>query len=957
MAELDLKHEQAASSSQEETRSFLEERLAGIGEQIDAVRHSTDAMTKRAEASAADIAKRETRQVEERVAGLIGEARSLMVKSAPSGETLTTIRGEIESLNQRFDDIKAESASDHDVQSLKLAIEQLTSNVTTGEGGQPVADLEQRLSDLTTRLDENPVSDHMAPQFADLEQRIVGLDQKLAAAVGQQGDSAAFAALESQIAVVAERMSATEEKLGTLTTIEQSIAQLYTAVEDGKATDGILQRGLPLQSEAGPSPELVALEEGLAAVRQSSQASEQHNQETLEAVHETLEQIITKLANMEAREANAPAAVQPAVSAQPEQPAAQPESPADNDWQSAMQSHLQEADTPCQPASQPDHNVTSDVSPAFDPGPLPDLTAPETPEPELQEPVEVSVQSETAPETDAAPLDYIAQARLASQSASAQPSSPIAKGAGFFTDKILSAQKDTDTDFSAEENGQPKKSKSLFSLPFLTKKNLKSDNDQPETGQPEAGPAMGAEPKSSRRRLIMAGLMLLIAAGAFVYSKAGGNSPAGPAPTASVQEKVIVPPARSANTPVPEKSSQRVDQASQAKKFVEQISLTIPRNGYVNPFASTATTNQTGMPPAQALASSNRAIDPVMPAPVDLVTTASLSPASAADRNIQSPLNIQTAMRPAPKNTDTVPQTDQNPLPKAIGTLELRQAAASGDASAQFVIATRFADGKLLARDYAKAAAWYQKAAANGLAPAQYRLGTLFERGNGLPKDLNAARLWYERAAEKGNVKAMHNLAVIYASAAGGKSAADGKTDYAKARMWFEKASNHGLKDSQFNLAVIYERGLAGARDQQEAFYRYSQAASQGDRDAGLKARTLKNYLSAAELQSTQKRLASWRPQPAEKLANFVAIKDAKWQVGAKTPAKPVLTAKPTLSGKVLVKQTQTLLTRLGFDVGGVDGVMGSRTANAVRLFQLQNGLQVNGMVTNDLLQQLQARS
>ena len=134
VAELAIRHEQAAASDQEETRTYLEERLAGIGEQIDAVRHSSDAMTKRAEVSAMDIAKKETRLVEQRVASLIGEARTLMVQSAPASDTLNTIRSEIESLNQRFDDIKADSASDQDVQSLKMAIEQLTTSVAAEIG-------------------------------------------------------------------------------------------------------------------------------------------------------------------------------------------------------------------------------------------------------------------------------------------------------------------------------------------------------------------------------------------------------------------------------------------------------------------------------------------------------------------------------------------------------------------------------------------------------------------------------------------------------------------------------------------------------------------------------------------------------------------------------------------------------------------------------------------------------
>ena len=892
VAELALQHEQAASSSQEKTQSYLEERLAGIGEQLDAVRHSTDAMTKRAEASAADVAKKESRLVEERVATLVGEARTLMAQSAPSDSSLTTIRGEIESLNQRFDDIKAESASDRDVQSLKLAIEQLNSNVAADPTGQPGAAMEQRLAELTHRLDETTTSDQMGPHFADLEQRIVGLDQKLATAMVQQGDGAAFAALESQISVVGERMSATEEKLGALTTIEQSISQLYAAIEENKVevqtvaegaatqtANEIMQQGQPVGVETGPSPELVALEEGLAAVRQSSHAAEQHNQETLEAVHETLEQIITKLADMEAGEAMAVGGQQSA-----------PANTGGTDWQAAVQSHLHEAAAPqdFQPTEQPHIEPVTDHSPAFNPGPLPDMTPPDIAEPVdfagqpesdlLQQP-EFQPDNLVQPDFDQAPqgqseagqspLDYIAQARLASQSASTQSTGPISKSAGFFTEKIMSARNSNDEN-STENSGQnsaenrgKKKTKSLFSLPFLTKKKIQSDNDQLT-----AEPVVNGESKASRKRLIMAGLMLLIAAGAFVFSKSGGNSTGDPAPTASVQEKLVEPraaPAESAvKTPVPEKSSQKTRQAPELTKLVRQASLTIPQN-IPNPLARSVTADQTGMPAARALENTSQRPDPVASAPTDRVTTANLPPAPSASHKIQSPLNIQTAARSA------LP-------PEAAGTIELRQAAAKGDSSAQFVIATRYADGKLVTRDYAKAAEWYQMAASKGLAPAQYRLGTLFERGNGVPKDLNAARLWYERAAEKGNVKAMHNLAVIYASPNGGL------TDYGKAKKWFTNASNYGLKDSQFNLAVVHERGLAGLRDQKEAYYWYLLAAAQGDRDAGVKAHTLKNHLSEADIKLVAERQAAWRPLPTEKQGNFVAIKDTKWRVTAKTP-------------------------------------------------------------------------
>ncbi len=1015
IADLSLQLDQNNQSGQHETRSYIDEKLGTIGEQIDAVRHSTDAMTRRAELTASDVAKKEVYEVEQRVASLIGEARAVMLESSPAEENLNLVRGEIESLNQRFDDIKMEAASERDVEGLKLAVEQLATSAANGPDLTPLTAMEQRLAELTHRLDENTQTNHMAPQFEELENRIVHLDQQLQQAIDSQDDAASFAALETQIAVIGDRLTSTEDKLGNLATIEQSISKLYNSFEDNRAwtqevadnaasrmAKEVLEQGLAAVPADGNSPELQALQQGLEAVKQSSHAAESHNQETLEAVHETLEQIISKLSDLEARDAKEAVAQAVAASAQPavaqpvmaqageQQPLEQPQvqDTGNNEWQAAVQSHLlddsavQAPPLPNAVSSElPDHHVTAqqaDVSPAFEPGQIPDMvqTDPAMVAQQTQDPfalnantnagVDVNQQSAAAPIAEAtptpieeaAPLDYIAQARLASQSAATQSSNALSKGAGFFSDKLTAGKRAV-----VEAGEEAKKSKSLFSLPFLSKKKVeKPANDQQAPLEGSIDPK-AAEKKAAggfnRKRLVLAGLVLLIAAGSFAVLKMGKKpadsvalaTPAITAPKVSGIEKVQ--PKKQTSQVLPQQSKEQTT----GQSVIQKVSYTPPSRATV---PSNLTAAQTGMPTANVLEGGSN--DPVVAAPRDPVTTSSLPPAPVHPKSsIDSPLNIQTGntqtvmQNTPPSSVESTVAANLDLPPKQIGTIELRQAAAKGDPSAQFVIASRFIEGKSVKRDFSQAASWYQKAASNGLAPAQYRLGTLFERGNGLPKDINAARLWYERAAESGNVKAMHNLAVIYASAKGGKA------DYAKAKKWFEKASAYGLKDSQFNLAVIFERGLATTRSQKDAFFYYSLAAARGDRDAAVKAHSLKNYISKQDRSEAEKRLASWKPERPVKAGNFVAIKDPKWQVASKRQqnpqVKPQVKSKPNLSGKALISNAQTLLGKLGFNVGTADGIMGTRTANAVRLFQLQNGLQVNGMVSNDLLQQLQART
>ena len=45
------------------------------------------------------------------------------------------------------------------------------------------------------------------------------------------------------------------------------------------------------------------------------------------------------------------------------------------------------------------------------------------------------------------------------------------------------------------------------------------------------------------------------------------------------------------------------------------------------------------------------------------------------------------------------------------------------------------------------------------------------------------------------------------------------------------------------------------------------------------------------------------------------------------------------------VRQLQEALARLGYDAGGADGIYGNRTAAAVRTFQADHGIAVDGLV------------
>ncbi len=212
-------------------------------------------------------------------------------------------------------------------------------------------------------------------------------------------------------------------------------------------------------------------------------------------------------------------------------------------------------------------------------------------------------------------------------------------------------------------------------------------------------------------------------------------------------------------------------------------------------------------------------------------------------------------------------------LPSAlVGPLSLRLAAANGDPSAEFQVASRFADGKGVKQDFDEATKWYRRSAGRGFTLAQYRLGTFYERGLGVSKDIQRARVWYQRAAAHDNIKAMHNLAVL---AAGSST---GKPDYVTAAQWFTQAAERGLGDSQFNLAILHQNGLGVPQDDAMAYKWFKLAAASGDDEAGRRMAELAKNIGKTKVAQLDGEVRGWLRKPTSKLANDPHFAGQAWQ-------------------------------------------------------------------------------
>ncbi|MFL5259802.1 MAG: peptidoglycan-binding protein [Hyphomicrobiales bacterium] len=831
-----VEHIETSERKSQEALKAVQNRLAGAGRSSEVQRRLDELLARR---SRAEVASRsELREVESRLQAALKEAQSSIRAANPAGE-IQRLKADIGSINQRIDDVKADAASERDVHALKAAIEQLSARVAQGPDLRPLADMDRRLADVARRIEQSQGQARLEPQIAALERRVQELDQRLAAGMRAREETSASGSVGRHLAAFSERLAEREQQLSHIAALDQSIHQLFESLEQNReasheiaehATSRIADRlikAYPQSSEtpdtaSRPSPELVALGQGLDAVRASVTAADHRTQATLQAVHDTLEQIINKIAELESASVaghRAHASQEPAATLNPEAVQSEPAIPDESP-------HIE-------------HN-------ALEPSAEPPLDAAQTsPEPNIHlpsEPVHLG--------GDFKPDDFIAAARRAARAAARQSVAPSGAGAG-----ILGREK-------PESVSKP----FSLSLPFFKKMAPKPAD-------------IAADKDGKRRRLLLAGLVLLAAVSAYVFTTLGRP-------------------------------------ASEATPASRDSVLTVPKK---------APARATGPTPGAQPLLSNTDFNPKRDAPVP-----------------------------------SAPLRDQDQALQAVGPEALRKAAQNGDPAAEFIVASRYLNGKSVAQDHAAAARWFQRAAAKGLAPAQYRLGTLFERGKGVPQNMALARMWYERAAEHGNVKAMHNAAVIYAGSQAGAP------DYEKALRWFTAAGEHGLNNSQFNLAVLYERGLGAKRDAANAFYWYSLAAKHDDPDAALRAGALERLLAPSTVADVRQRVEGFKPKEDQSEANVVALKNPSWDDSTPSSAVEALRYEMPVLGAAVeisdlssneVSEAQKMLNKLGYDIGAPDGQMDTRTANAIKLFQLRSGMKVTGEISAELIAKLRAKA
>ena len=100
--------------------------------------------------------------------------------------------------------------------------------------------------------------------------------------------------------------------------------------------------------------------------------------------------------------------------------------------------------------------------------------------------------------------------------------------------------------------------------------------------------------------------------------------------------------------------------------------------------------------------------------------------------------------------------------------------------------------------------------------------------------------------------------------------------------------------------------------------------------------------MTGNDLAKARAAVQAWHAKPPLADANGVSVPEGGWDAPGGTLGDADRAA--------LVKKIQTLLAEQGFDPGPADGVAGSRTRDAVKAYQRQNGIAATGQIDGALV-------
>lgn len=204
--------------------------------------------------------------------------------------------------------------------------------------------------------------------------------------------------------------------------------------------------------------------------------------------------------------------------------------------------------------------------------------------------------------------------------------------------------------------------------------------------------------------------------------------------------------------------------------------------------------------------------------------------------------------------------------------------------------------------NYEKAFPLYLEAAKGGSPYSQFIIGNMYINGEGTRRDEAAGRKWIKSSADNGYAPAIYGVGLFHLFGFGSKQ------DPAVAAIQFETSAGKGHAPSMLALGAMKAVGLGVKKDRAEAVKWLRMARGNG-------------------IQVPEAVLAK-----PEKVFDILLENQPVQQI-----------AVSNIDKRDRLRLVQRQLYELGYEPGPIDGLMGPSTSSAIRAFQKEAGLPVDG--------------
>lgn len=173
-----------------------------------------------------------------------------------------------------------------------------------------------------------------------------------------------------------------------------------------------------------------------------------------------------------------------------------------------------------------------------------------------------------------------------------------------------------------------------------------------------------------------------------------------------------------------------------------------------------------------------------------------------------------------------------------------------GDAEAQYHVGMMYNNGIGTQQDPRQAFDWFQKSTESNDPLGAYKLGCYYagQFAGVVATDPDAALKYKLVAAKAGYALAQHDVAILY----------DRQGNSEEALKWWKLAGDQGYPSALFSLSRAYSAGKGTPRDLSlsYAYFKLSGVAPKKN------VNEMASLLSKPELESAEKLVSEWKPQP-----------------------------------------------------------------------------------------------